>query len=100
MNAIAAKNMINADTKIVAYKDVISAELGDEMSLLNMKTGVYFTLNAMAAEIWKQIQTPTLVSDLQSFVSTNYEVLPEQCEKDLRLLFESLLAEQLVEVVQ
>jgi hypothetical protein len=99
MNTIATTNMIEANTKFVAFKDVISAELGDEMSLLNLKTGVYFTLNAVAVGIWKQIQTPATVSELQSFVQANYDVPADQCEKDLAQLFESLLSAQLVEVV-
>ena len=89
---------ITPTTKFLACKDVICAELGGEMSLLQMKTGVYFTLNSLASAIWKRMSTPASLLELQDFILANYDVSPEQSEKDVRQLFQRLLSEHLIEV--
>jgi subtilase family serine protease len=90
---------IAANTLFLACKETICAELGGEISILNLKTGVYFTLSPVAATVWRQISTPTTLLQLQESVMSKYEVTTEQCHNDLIRLFERLLAEQLVEIV-
>ena len=91
--------IIAANTAYLACKETICAELGGEISILNLKTGVYFTLNPVAATVWRQISTPTTLPQLQELVVSKFEVTTEQCQNDLVKLLERLLAEQLVEIV-
>ena len=85
------------ETKFQASPDVLSAELGTDISLLHPRTGVYFTLNPLAAKIWKQLQTPATFSGLKAFVLANYIVSESQCEQDLRRILNQLVSERLVE---
>ncbi len=90
---------INLDTKILAARDVLSAELGDEISLLNVKSGTYFTLNSVGANVWRQIQVPTSLARIKAQILTEYDVEDQCCENDLRQLVSEFKASGLIEIV-
>jgi Coenzyme PQQ synthesis protein D (PqqD) len=90
---------IHLDTKILAAKDVLSAELGDEISLLNVKSGTYFTLNTVGASVWRQIQVTTSLARIKAQILSEYDVEDQCCERDLRQLVADLEASGLIELV-
>ena len=85
-------------TKIKTCSAVISAELGPEIALLNINTGVYYTLNAVGASIWRQIQGTTTLAEIKSRLLEEYEVDEVHCERDLVRIVEELSASGLIEV--
>jgi Coenzyme PQQ synthesis protein D (PqqD) len=99
MNQTTVIYPFRSDTRVVASKDIIFAELGDEVSLLNTKTGVYYTLNAVAATVWKGIHEATVFSEIKEHLISEYEVVDERCETDLMRLVERLHREGLIEIV-
>jgi hypothetical protein len=82
---------------VVAVKDQLSCDLGDEAVILGIKTGAYFGLNETASFIWSRLQEPVRLSALRDQIVEAYEVDPHLCEKDLRELIEGLAARGLVE---
>jgi hypothetical protein len=92
-----AMNMIS---RITASKEVISAELGDEISLLNVKTGVYYTLNASGAIIWRQINKPKSLSEIKTGLLQEFAVDEERCERDLLFLVAELRTQGLIETLE
>ena len=90
--------MVSGNSIVVAAKEQVSSEQGGEAVILNLKSGVYYGLNAVGASIWNRIQEPTTVSEIQSDILTKYSVSPEQCERDLLALLQELEAEGLLEV--
>ena len=63
-------------TIIVAVADQASVDLDDEAAILNLKTGVYFGLNEVAARIWRLIQTPHTVGEIRAAVLDEFDVEP------------------------
>lgn len=90
--------MISPSSIIVAVKEQVSSELAEESVILNLKSGVYYGLNAVGAWIWGQIQEPKTLSDLSEKITAEYDVDPERCERDLLALLQDLFAAQLIEV--
>jgi len=90
---------INLDTKILAARDVLSAELGDEISLLNVKSGTYFTLNSVGANVWRQIQVTTSLARIKAQIMSEYDVEDQCCENDLYQLVSEFKASGLIEIV-
>ena len=86
------------DAILVATKQQVSCELGEEAAVLNMKNSVYYGLDPVGARIWRLLQQPTSMSAIRDVIVEEYDVTPQQAESDLRDLVEKLLAEGLVEL--
>jgi hypothetical protein len=99
MNTAPSIPKIDLNTEILALKDVLSAELGVEMSLLNVKSGIYFTLNPVSASVWRQIQTATSLARIKEHLLEEYEVDAHRCESDLKKLVTELQASELIEII-
>lgn len=72
--------------------------LQEEAAILNMKTGVYYGLNAVAARIWQLVQKPQPVNTILEVLLDEYEVEAKRCERDLLELIQSMASEELIEV--
>jgi hypothetical protein len=83
---------------VVAVKDQVSCDLAGEAAILNIKSGVYYGLDPIGAQIWKLMQQPRAVAEIQDAVLGEYDVEPERCARDLVGLLEKLLAEGLIEL--
>ncbi|NEP27986.1 PqqD family peptide modification chaperone [Moorena sp. SIO3I6] len=90
--------MVTADSRVVATKEQLSADLTGETIILNSKSGVYFGLNAVGASIWNLIQEPKTVNEIRDAILAKYQVEPEQCESDILALLQELQTEGLIEV--
>src|SRR5580693_2673006 len=59
-------------TKICTVKDVIFADLGNEISLLNNKSGIYYTLNSVGANVWRQLAQPKTLAEIKQKLLDDY----------------------------
>lgn len=89
---------ISLQSTVVAGKNQVSADLSGEAALLQLKTGIYYSLDRLGGQIWTLIQKPQKVRALRRFILERYEVDPERCESDLLALLRRLSAEDLIEV--
>ncbi len=83
---------------VVATKEQVSCDLGDEAAILGMKNSVYYGLNPVGAAIWRLLQQPRSVSELRDAVANEYDVSAEQAEDDIFDLVQRLMSEGLVEL--
>lgn len=83
---------------VVATKDQMSSDMGEETVILNLKTGVYHSLNAVGARIWSLIQESKPVNDILDVIVKEYDVERDYCERDLLILLQKLANEKLIEV--
>lgn len=83
---------------IVASKEQVSTDLGEEAVILNLKTGVYHGLDAVGARIWNLLAETGRVNDILDALLKEYEVEPDRCERDLLALLQKLADEGLIEV--
>ncbi len=92
------KNNISDNSVVVASKDQVFSDLGEEIAILNLKGGVYYGLDAVGARIWYLIQKPRSVNEIHRTLLEEYDVDPERCKRDLLTLLQKLATEGLVEV--
>ena len=64
---------------VVAAKDQIGCNLGEEEVILDLASGVYYGLNNVASRIWELVQKPTAVGQIVEIVLTEYDVDRAQC---------------------
>ncbi|MCA1992893.1 MAG: lasso peptide biosynthesis PqqD family chaperone [Coleofasciculus sp. S288] len=89
---------ISESSLVVAAPGQISSDLGGEAVILNLKSGVYHGLNEVGAQIWKLIEEPKTVKEIEQALLEEYEVEPECCQRDLLALLQNLEAAGLIEV--
>ncbi|MEE9165898.1 MAG: PqqD family peptide modification chaperone [Candidatus Neomarinimicrobiota bacterium] len=92
------KKKVSADSIIVAAKDQVSADLGEEAVMLNLKSGIYFGLDPIGTRIWNLLQSQISVKEIRDAIAKEYDVDPERCEKDILDLAQEMVEQGLVEV--
>lgn len=89
---------LSQESVVNAAKDQVSCNLGAEAAILNTKEGIYYGLDPIGTQVWKLLQTPRRVADIQKVLLQEYEVEPDRCQRDLLALLEDLLGAGLIEV--
>jgi hypothetical protein len=77
-------------------EDAVSADLGEEMAVLNLESGSYLGFNATAAHAWRLLEAPRSIESLCESMTTEFDVAPEQCRQALGKLLAKLEANGLV----
>jgi hypothetical protein len=83
---------------IVATADQVWCDLGTEAAILHVTSGRYYGLDAVGTRIWALVQQPVAVAQLHATLLAEYDVAPEQLERDLAVLLRRLAALGLIEV--
>jgi coenzyme PQQ synthesis protein D (PqqD) len=92
------ESVISDPSVVVATKDHFSCPLGDDTIILDVKAGLYFSLDNVGAFVWQLVQEPKSVRELRETILETFEVDPEVCERDLLALLRELIAKNLVEL--
>ncbi len=90
--------MLSPQSIIVASKEPVFSELGDEVVIFSPRNGEYYGLNAVGARVWSLIQEPIVVEQVRDSILVEFNTVPEDCERDLLELLQSLLEQNLVEI--
>jgi len=87
------------DQNVVATREGnVSCDLSGEVVILNLQEGMYYGLNSVGANIWKLIRTPRTVAEIRQYLLEEYDVEPEQCDRELRTLLGELVSKRLIEI--
>jgi len=88
---------LDLNTRLKCCDGQMTADLGGELAILNLKTGVYFGLNSVGARIWSLLAETRTVREIRDLILMEYEVEPSDCERDLIKLLGELARYELVE---
>lgn len=87
-----------AKGRVRARQDVVFRELGEEMVLLNLRTGIYFGLNETGTRMWTLLMELKEPARVLHALEEEYAVSRTQLENDLRSLLDVLREKGLIEV--
>ena len=90
--------MVSLNSVVTVSKDLVTADLGEEIAILYLENGVYYGLDAVGARIWDLIQEPKRVSEVRDNILAEYDVEPDRCKSELLDLLEELASQGLVEI--
>jgi hypothetical protein len=79
-------------------QEQVSCDLGGEVAILHLKTGMYYGMDEVGARIWSLLGTPMTIGSILETLLTEYEIEPDLCEQDLLGLLHTLQEEGLVQV--
>lgn len=90
---------LSTDSTVVVDGDHLTTELEDELVILDGETDTYYGLNEVGRRIWERLEEPRSVVELRDAIVEEYDVGPQQCERDLLAVLEDLRETGLVSVV-
>ena len=75
--------VIGLETTVSRAEGFSTAPVRDELMMLNIEQGAYYSLDPIAAEIWSMLEQPARVQELVEALQARYDVEPSQCEADV-----------------
>lgn len=76
--------------------EVINQVIEGEAVIINLKTGNYYSLDRLGAEIWKRLERGRPVSGILADIARRYQGGREEIEAAVRPLLERLRQEELI----
>ncbi len=98
MESTLEARQINLETCVKCSEGQMTADLSGELAILNLKTGVYFGLDAVGARIWSLVNGSRSVREIRDVILEEYDVDASRCERDLVRLLTELNRHNLVEI--
>ncbi len=87
------------DVMMKRRPDCMSCPFGGGVALLDLRTNVYFTVNAVGAAVWDRLATPQSVNTIVEGICATFDVAPQVARRDVAALLADLVRRDLVEVV-
>jgi hypothetical protein len=69
-----------------AAEDCVVCPFGDGVAVLDLRTNIYFTLNAVAAVVWAKLESGACLDGLVAAVVDDFDVSAEICSPDVQSL--------------
>lgn len=96
---MSTENAIALDVPISVAKQHVSCDLENEVVVLSLDDGVYYSLNPVATRIWELMQEPTTILAIRDRLLEEYEgVDPELCTREILTLLEQLREWDLIQI--
>ena len=77
----------------------ISSKIQNEIIMVNVQQGTYFALNPVASRIWDMIKTPQSIDTICLKLTTEYDIEPELCQKEVSEFLKRCLELKVVDEV-
>ena len=87
---------VSLDERAFAPSRVLCQDLGDEAVLLDLETETYFGLNSIGSRFWKLVTTAPTIRDAIEVMIEEYDVAPDELERDMVALIEDLVGRGLL----
>jgi hypothetical protein len=78
-----AASELGMDTMVSRAAGFSTAQVQDDLMMLNVEQGAYYSLDSIGAEIWKMLEQPATVQALVDQLLQRYKVAPGQCQADV-----------------
>lgn len=69
--------------KYIRNPETISGQIDDEIVMVDIEKGSYFSLNAVATRIWELLEEPLGLENICDQLLTEYDVSLEKCRADV-----------------
>lgn len=83
---------------IVRNNNIETAEMGEEVGMLDVETGNYYILNEIGTDIWSLIEKPVAFEQLIDKLRMIYDVDYETCEVESLEFIGEMIENKLIQV--
>jgi hypothetical protein len=81
---------ISLDSVVTRAEGFSTAQVQDDLMMLNVDQGAYYSLDPIGAEIWKLLEKTSSVREIVDQLRERYAVGPEQCQADVLAFLEEM----------
>ena len=85
--------------RYAAIKEHLYSDLNGEAVVLSVKSGKYYGLKGAGGVIWRVIETPKTIDEIQISVMNEYEIGEDECLHEIETFLTKLIDEGLIEVL-
>lgn len=89
---------IAGNDRIARRRDLLSAPIADELTVMDIDTGRYFGMNGVAARIWALLEADRTMDALCADLMTAFDVDAETCRREVTAFVSEMAAQGLVSV--
>ena len=91
---------MNNPNKIIYQRkpEVISGKLEDQIVMMDIEKGKYFSMNPVATRVWELLEEPSSAGELCDQLLNEFEVSREKCFDEVQELLDKLLELDLLEI--
>jgi len=68
----------------------LAAQVGEELVMMSVDSGVYIGLNDVGARVWDLIETPRDLAEICSTLADEFETTPEVCRPEVEAFLAQL----------
>ncbi len=90
---------IESSSVFVHAPGQVSSELDGETVMMSIENGKYYGMDRIGTRIWSLIENPNSIKEVCRVLRAEFNVSPEECEKDVTELLQRLLDQRLVTLV-
>lgn len=84
--------------KYKAIREHLRSDLDSRAVILSLVNGKYYGLNSVGLAIWKLIQTPSTIAEIETSLLQLYDVDEATCHHEVTTFLATMLDEELIEV--
>lgn len=84
-------NLKDRKTRYVRNGKTISGRLHDELVMMNLAQGKYFSLNPVATRIWDLLEKPLTIIELCVLLMKEYDVDEAKCKMEVEEHLEKMV---------
>lgn len=90
--------MIGSDARLGVCRSEVAAKVIDgEAILINLSTGLYYSMGKVGGRVWSLIEQNRNCRDIASAIAAEYEITAAAAANDVAELVEQLAAEKLID---
>lgn len=87
---------MHPDTRVVAAEHLVSASVGDELVLLDLRCGIYYGLNESGTRIWQALADGLSIAETVERLAAEHDVPSGVLERDVLELVGQLMENELI----
>lgn len=87
---------ITPTTTIMRSPHILASELDDEVVMMDVESGSYFSMPGPSGRIWHLLETEQTVQSISQALVAEYDVSVEKCEADVLPFVNSLFDRDLI----
>ena len=87
---------LTLDSVVCVSDSQVSTRVGDEVVILELDKGIYYSLEGTGPAIWNLVQKPVRVIEIRNEIVRKFEVESEVCERDLLLVLQEMVDKQIL----
>lgn len=91
--------IINMNSQVLLNGSVLTTLIDDELGMMSIKRGLYYTLNPVGKRIWEILKHQIKISEVIDTLRKEYDIEQLVCEKDVLELIVLLEQNELITVI-